>query len=189
MEINSDKLREVRRHLDMTQAEFAEHLGVSQRTIVNWENSGVPESKSERVAKLLRPALDEMEMIEDMRSRPDREPPPGWVERRNAELETHWIPGGLKVAPPSPDERRSRLLAPFTNIDLLEELVSRSKSSGSRAGLWNAERVEQYQRYISPEWHEDPDYSDMSEEEAYELGLAAKREDEHIGDDDMPNEP
>lgn len=36
---------------------------------------------------------------------------------------------------------------------------------------------------------EDPDYSDMSEEEAFELGLAAKKGDEDIGHDEPPHQP
>lgn len=37
--------------------------------------------------------------------------------------------------------------------------------------------------------HKDPDYSNMSEDEAFELGLAAKEKDKHIAGDDMPNQP
>lgn len=35
----------------------------------------------------------------------------------------------------------------------------------------------------------DPDYSAMSENDAIELGLVAKKQDEHIDHDEMPNEP
>lgn len=34
-----------------------------------------------------------------------------------------------------------------------------------------------------------PDYSSMSEEDARNYGLAAKEEDEHIGFDEIPNQP
>lgn len=192
MEINADKLREVRRHLDMTQAEFAEHLGVSQRTIVNWETSGVPESKTARVNRTLRRALIDMNVIAEMAKVQPLEPTvDDWREmRRQAEegygpLVDDWRSPGA----PSPSMRREKLLAPFTDIDLIKELEVRARKRGGRAGLWNAQRVEQYQQYVSPEWSEDPDYSDMTEEEAYELGLAAKKGDEDIGHDESPQHP
>lgn len=36
---------------------------------------------------------------------------------------------------------------------------------------------------------QDPDYSNMTDDEAAEIGLAAKREDDEIGDSDVPNIP
>lgn len=187
MRITADQLRAVRRYLDMTQAEFANHLDVSQRTIVNWESSGVPESKTLRVHRILKPAIDELDDIEAMTSAPPPEPPPGWNDEGIPdEVNRLWIPGGLKTMPPSPTERRARLLAPFTNIDLIEELHSRARKSGERATVWNAERVEQYQRYIAPDWEEmtqEGQHQDEYDVAAFEQGLG-----DGIEPDDLPDQ-
>jgi hypothetical protein len=37
--------------------------------------------------------------------------------------------------------------------------------------------------------HRDPDYSGMTEEEAYDLGLVAKKQDDHIAGDEIDNTP
>lgn len=43
----------MRLDLDLSQADFAERLGVSHRTIVNWEARGVPSSKVLKVRRTL----------------------------------------------------------------------------------------------------------------------------------------
>ena len=50
MVITAEELRDAREvHTDMTQRDLAELLGVSPRTIVNWEANGVPSKREARV--------------------------------------------------------------------------------------------------------------------------------------------
>ena len=186
MKISADDLRLVRGHLDLTQAEMADHLGVSPRTVVNWETSGVPDSKVSRVNKVVGRDLEEVRHLEafieatkdDM---PTDEQYQQWINESDERTEPAQI--GMTA-----DQRRSHLLQAFTDVDLINELKDRALRRGERGSLWNAERMERYQRFVAPRW-QDPDYSNMSEQDAKDYGLAAKRADPNIGDDDLPNEP
>lgn len=51
------------------------------------------------------------------------------------------------------------------------------------------QKLEERVAYLEPDSNADPDYSDMSEEEAFEMGLAAKKGDEDIGHDEPPHQP
>lgn len=185
MNISADELRYTRSHLDLTQAEMAEFLGVSPRTIVNWETNGVPESKVARTLKIMGSALEDAkrtaEAIREMSSNlPSDDDYAEWLQRAE---EPEPEPLGMTV-----EQRRAYLLQAFSDVDLTNELKSRALRRGDRASLWNAERMERYQRFVAPKW-EDPDYSEMSEQDAENLGLAAKKADKHIGHDELPHEP
>ncbi|YCK81359.1 helix-turn-helix domain-containing protein [Arthrobacter sp. D3-18] len=187
MKITADELRFVRAHMDLTQAEMAQHLGISARTIVNWETNGVPDSKVARVHAVLRDEIAEAKEVqrwqEELAEMPMPEPPSdddksGWLAAEHAEMEAR--PGK------SPDQRRSYLLQAFTDSDLLSELRTRALRRGDRTSTWDAARFERYQQFVAPKW-EDPDYSQMSEHDAYDL--AASRGEENIGHDELPHEP
>lgn len=187
MKITADELRLVRAHMDLTQAEMAAHLGISARTIVNWETNGVPDSKVARVHAVLKEELAEAKsmqrFLEEVADMPPSEPPAdderaSWLEHLRQEEEAR--PGM------TPDQRRSQLLQAFSDSDLLVELRSRALKRGDRASTWDAARYERYQQFVAPKW-EDPDYSQMSERDAYDL--AASRGEENIGHDELPHEP
>lgn len=187
MKISADDLRQVRSHLDLTQAEMASHIGVSPRTMVNWETNGVPESKVVRVAKVIGKDLDEAKRIEEFlkdaaENRPSDEDYQSWID--NADDRPEPVQLGMTA-----DQRRSHLLQAFTDIDLTNELKDRALRRGERASLWNAERMERYQKFVAPQW-QDPDYSNLSDEDATRnrYGLAAKPADPNIGFDDLPHE-
>jgi transcriptional regulator with XRE-family HTH domain len=186
MNISSDELRLVRDYMDLTQAEMAAHLGVSPRTVVNWETSGVPASKAERVARVLGSSLGEAKaqkrfLDEAVHSTPSEDDYARWASEQPS-YEEEVVPGM------SADQRRAHLLQAFTDSDLLNELKSRAMRRGDRASHWNAARMERYQRFVAPKWgdDEDPDYSKMSDQDVY--GLAAREGDANIGHDEIPNE-
>lgn len=191
MKINADKLQAIRRYMDLTQAEMAEHLDVSPRTIANWESSGVPLSKEARVVRILGSVISEVDYIESLNDAP----PPALSDEEIEELnrrseEADWAPSWATKNSKSPEARRAYLLQAFSDVDLLLELKSRSLRRGDRASHWNAERMERYQNFVSPQW-QDPDYSNLSDEDVRKnkYGLAARPADPNIGFDDLPNEP
>lgn len=106
MRMDGEILRLARNHLELTQPELAGRLGVSPRTIVNWEASGVPAHRLPRVERRLGPAI--RVAIEQDRSA--RTTPAG---------------AASAAASPSPETRRERL-RDFTDSDLLNELQMRA---------------------------------------------------------------
>jgi DNA-binding XRE family transcriptional regulator len=92
--------------LELTQPDFAELLGVSARTIVNWEATGVPGHRLPRVERRIGPAI---RIAIDL-DRAARMAPTG---------EALVQPG------PSPDVLREQLDG-FTDLDLLGELRLRA---------------------------------------------------------------
>lgn len=201
MSISGDDLRLARNYLDLTQAELAERLDVSPRTIVNWELKGVPSKRVPMVHRVLGPVISEAREA----TRPFDEEPTAWVPNdeqmreldaaADAQWQAYAAPHGVRRGM-SPTERRARLLKPFSVNDLLDELRDRALSQGGRSSVWDAERYEAYQAYVAPQWSEqlstsdsDPDYSNMSEEDAMNYGLAAHKGDAHIGPEDDPHEP
>lgn len=105
--IDGEVLRLARTHLELTQTELAERLGVSPRTIVNWEANGVPAHRLPRVERRIGPAI---------RAAADTD-----RSARMAPAET--VP---TAASPSPEDSREKLLRSFTDLDLLIELQARS---------------------------------------------------------------
>lgn len=187
MTITADELRDVRAYLDMTQVEFAQFLGVSPRTVGTWEANGVPESKEAKVAVVIGRHLRDLKVLEGM-------PPLSDLVEDDGEEPEDSDPGDPAHMSPTPVTRRARLLAPFTSRDLLAEVDRRLSVSGERMNRWDALRVEQYERYIAPSWvepqgHEFPDYSQMSEEDVRNYGLAAKDGDKNIAPGYIPDEP
>lgn len=189
MKISADELRMVRDYMDLTQAEMAAHIGVSARTVVNWETNGVPASKVDRISRLLARELDDAKSFRKFHEESADLPEP------SEEDYARWVNDGHindYVEEPRPgmsaEQRRSHLLQAFTDTDLLNELKSRALRRGDRAAHWNAARMERYQRFVVPAWTDDeePDYSKMSEQDAYDL--AANKGEANIGHDEIPNE-
>ncbi|MFP3579960.1 helix-turn-helix transcriptional regulator [Arthrobacter sp. SIMBA_036] len=172
MKISADELRLVRSHMDLTQAEMASHLGISPRTIVNWETSGVPDSKAARVLSVLQHDLEEAKQEEWYResvaNMPVPEVPPGYM---SADAEVEDSRPGLH-----PDRRRANLLQAFTDSDLLAELRSRALRRGDRESTWDAARFERYQQFVAPKW-EDPKPPNSSEADAFDSAARKGEED------------
>jgi transcriptional regulator with XRE-family HTH domain len=103
--MSADDLRTVRYHLELTQAEFGERLGVAVRTIVNWEAAGVPAYRTPRILRALGSVVQEA------------------LGKRLA------LEASVPAARPdstTPEDRRAQLLHLFTDLDLLSELQARA---------------------------------------------------------------
>lgn len=69
-------------------------------------------------------------------------------------------------------------LREVSEISLLEEVLRRAANRSDISSLPPLRLVD-----------EDPDYSNMSEQDAKDYGLAAKKADPNIGPDDIPHQP
>ncbi|GAA3581305.1 hypothetical protein GCM10022198_00530 [Klugiella xanthotipulae] len=135
---------------DLTQSELARILGVSTRTIVNWESEGatVPRKREDRVARALDRAF---ELIDSLRYDND-EATPGNVriipkERDEPIISTkdgyvRYLANQERLAgrtEPHPERvaRRRAALSPFTESDLLTELLDRASNRGVRLSDWS----------------------------------------------------
>lgn len=176
--------------MDLTQAELATFLNVSPRTVVNWETSGVPESKVARIMPLIKPHLSEAEYVAEIIKRDSERPEPSDEEFARWAAQQQQGPPEPEQFGMSATQRRSHLLKAFSDVDLLNELKSRALRRGERASHWNAERMERYQKFVAPTWaDDDPDYSNMSEADAMNYGLAAFKGEDNIAHDELPHEP
>ncbi len=155
MSITWKQLRDAREHADLTQLELADMLGVSPRTIVNWEKEGsaVPRKSEYKVIRELGSAfhalrhfqtvsgiphpadLDEIDYvvpdengIEVLTTREDYDKYQDHLDREQNIFDS----SGRQLA------RRRSALSPFTDLDLLSELVDRAKDRGVRSSDWTA---------------------------------------------------
>lgn len=123
MEITADDLRLVRGSQGLTQAELATILKVSHRTIANWEATGVPESKLQRVNLMIGSGLRV--------ARQQASDAEGLTVKTSPSKAG---PTATAVAPLDLDgasaKRRAHLLRAFTDVDLLNELADRAKTRG-----------------------------------------------------------
>jgi DNA-binding XRE family transcriptional regulator len=104
--VDGEILRLARNHLGLTQADLAKLLGVSARTIVNWETTAVPDHRLPRVERRIGPAI---RVAIDL----DR-------SARMAPTEEALVQPGR-----SPEVLRDHL-GSFTDLDLLSELHMRA---------------------------------------------------------------
>lgn len=86
MNVDGKMLKEARELLEMTQAELADKLEVSLRTIVNWEAAEVPRKSVRRVRELMGNALKHLEETQSLR---EWEETPEGAEHLQRQYELH----------------------------------------------------------------------------------------------------
>lgn len=154
--ITSQELRDARHRADLTQAELAARMGVSLRTVTNWE--GASGALTDRAEQKIMSALGNT--IARMRS--------GIVEAGDlaipAEVLTQMAeariahdsdPSGLNAAERDAlrekslsergyggEQRKRRLLSMFTDIDLLHELTNRARQRNVYPSSWATRSLE-----------------------------------------------
>lgn len=178
MEITARMLEMARIGLGESREEMAQRLGVSVRTIANWENNGVPQHRTallmSKLGQPLRAAQGALEHTEWLKT------PAG--ERHQEEQYEALVASGEIERPSGSGQAPtndyaipvSTLLAPYSTITLLTEVTRRVRQMESNQ--------------TPPETtQEDPDYSEVSEADVYDL--AAHKGDKHIGHDELPHEP
>lgn len=165
MEISADLLKRARHAAEMTQHELATKLGVSLRTIVNWEaeNGSVPERSRGKVEQLLGPHMNQiLRMDAHISSSMDRRKNPDSLvlERklREAEISRHRLiqesmsaqeseiqnafPDGERTTGIDGPTRKRKILSLFTDHDLMMELINRSRWRGQSTTPWNTSALE-----------------------------------------------
>lgn len=203
MDISGEALTRARIDMGLERADMADKLGVSLRTVANWEKNGVPSHRVILVRSKIGSQLDAA-------TRDSREPTMVPTATRNALKDFTSDEGGItgeqlalpmsefvihlqqeidglaeatrvmreaasKVQPPGKYISRNQILGTFSTIELVDEVRKRV------AGM-EREKPEN-----NPA--EDPDYSNMSDQDAKNYGLAAYKGDPNIGLDDIPHEP
>lgn len=90
-----DRLRKAREHVDLTQAAFAEKVGVSTVTYSRYESGArsVPDELIERAAEATDIPLEWF--YQDDNTQPSAAPPMGDLP---TSLTVQWTPGGIEVA-------------------------------------------------------------------------------------------
>lgn len=154
------QLKDARALEGFTQAELADAVGVHQKTIVNWEKTGVPPKSEYRVRRVLGKALqycsdsangyiDTDEEYPEWKTRMEYQ---DWVSIEQAriaeeqggahepheaqiEYDAEQARIGLEAAQAAHEEklRRIGVLRPFTDSDLLHELIRRDEIRHSEA--------------------------------------------------------
>lgn len=132
--ITSQELRDARHRADLTQAELASRMGVSLRTVTNWEgaNGPLPDRAEAKIMEALGATVVRvrrgMRNIHQLESEQDGHDPV-----REQSLKERGFGG---------EERKRRMLSMFTDVDLLHELTSRSRQRGSTPSNWTARALE-----------------------------------------------
>lgn len=148
--------------------EIAKLLDVSPRTIANWETGGVPSHRvnlvTSRLGMDIRAAQSEIEYMDHLATPSGRKQHDEWLEQQ-----AKFYDSDETVAPVLTIREALR---PYTTESLLNEVRLRTSDLESKIA----------------ELH-DPDYSNMSEQDAKDYGLAAKEADVNIGHDELPHEP
>lgn len=194
MEISAEVFSMMRIAAGLDPDEMAEQLGVSRRTISNWESNGVPRHRNALVMSKFGPSVTSArEQVE--RAAWERTPEgmasmDAWYEeahsRQEAQDNEHLVWDFLSIdESPSVNEylRLKKVVSSYSTASLARVLASR---------LTDSERLDSRlaaHRRSGPDTGLDPDYSNMSAEDAKDYGLAAKPEDEHIAHDELPNQP
>lgn len=173
------------RHADgLTRDEMAEKIGVSGRTIANWEKNGIPQHRESLVLSKLgqgfNSAIAEAGKMRYLETPEGARQESEWLERQ-AELL------GYNEQPQAKSLSVEDVLRPFSTKALLAEVERR------------AEKLQSLVHKLSSAIDESlpvdsdglPDYSNMSDEDVRQnrYDLAAKEADKNIGFDDLPNEP
>lgn len=180
MHIDGQTLKQARELAEYTQTELADKLDVSIRTIVNWESSGVPRKSLAKVMRVLGSAVDSVQTSGEWKHFLEGPDGANYLAESLKRAEARAASPVQAVALGRPMERLQRaqiITENLDDLDLLYELIRRS--SGLPAGVFG--------RLSGAD--ADPDYSNMSEQDAKDYGLAAKEADPNIGHDELPHEP
>lgn len=173
------------RHADgMSREEMAERIGVSPRTIANWENNGIPAHRESLVLSKIGPgfnsAIAEAGRMRFLETPEGAEQERAWLEKQ-AEIYGY---GEKKEASSLSIEE---VLRPFSTKALLDEINRRAEKL--------QRLVHELANSLDNQLPQDkdglPDYSNLSDEDVRQnrYDLAAKEADKNIGFDDLPNEP
>lgn len=173
------------RHADgLTRDEMADKLGVSARTIANWEKNGIPQHRESLVLSKLgtrfNSAIAEAGKMRYLETPEGAKQENEWLERQ-AEI----LGYGEQAEPKSLSVED--VLRPFTTKTLLAEIERR------------ADKLQALVHKLSSAVAQDvpvdndglPVYLEMSDEDVRKnrYRLAAKEADPNIGFDDLPHEP
>lgn len=152
----------------MSREEIAKLLDVSPRTIANWENSGVPGHRVNLVMSRfggdINAAIPEIQYLDHIETPDGKKQYEQWIETQ-AQFSGY-------DSPDSPMLSIREVLRPYSTESLLNEVRLRTLDLESK--------ISELQ---------DPDYSQMSDQDAKDYGLAADKGEDNIGYDELPNEP
>ena len=164
---------------NMDRSELAQLLDVSLRTVANWEKNGVPQHRvalvMTKMGLSVRAAQESLEFGEWRKT-------PAGQQALEEDYERLVANGDIEPAVSSGRGFRrplKELLSPYSTVALLDEVNRRVRNMESAL-----EGLE-----VDGSSDDDPDYSEMSEQDAKDYGLAAKKADKHIGHDELPHEP
>lgn len=192
MEIGAEVFSMMRIGAGLDPDEMAERLGVSRRTVANWESSGVPKHRNALVmskfGSSIKAARDEVEKIAWEKS------PEGVVamesyyeegfRQHTARENEHLVWDFLSIDDTqSVDEylRLKKVVSGYSTASLSRVLASR---------LTDVERRDaRLATHLAPSvGDDDPDYSNMTAGDAEKYGLAAFKGEGNIGFEDEPHE-
>lgn len=185
MNISGSDLKEARERSGLTQTDLANRLHVSLRTIVNWEASTVPRKSVPKVFELLGRTISRIQSEAEYSTFLDT--PEGKEFLNESQLFYEDVQKQNQSRSPMafghPVDRilRTQIITEsLDDDDLLYELLRRRSNFPSDAFGYKGSMSD-------PD--ADPDYSNMSEEDAKNYGLAAYKGDPNIGPDELPHEP
>ncbi|PPF44123.1 hypothetical protein C5B85_10785 [Pseudoclavibacter sp. AY1F1] len=128
--IEGAALKALRAYEGSAQADLADRLGISQQTVAVWERKGVPYANRDRVRKLLGEAeLVWAQLRADGELGGDLSPEQFAAQFYWAEVEPR--PQVYRVPAWPSDEAQAKLLASFSEIELLDELRRRADARGT----------------------------------------------------------
>lgn len=173
------------RHADgLTRDEMAERIGVSGRTIANWEKNGIPQHRESLVLSKLgnrfNSAIAEAGRIRYLETPEGAKQENEWLERQAEIL-------GYNDQVQATSLSVEDVLRPFSTKALLAEVERRAEKLQSLVHKLSSAIDEQ-----APVDSDGlPDYSNLSDEDVRKnrYDLAARPAEPNIGFDDLPNEP
>lgn len=156
MGISGEMLRDTRAFvLDRTQQELADALGVSLRTIVNWEAKGVPERNEYRVRRAIGAALDEWA---------------AQLEKAEASRDSWDIEAAYEdwISDPVAQERRAQEERDAEIMDGHRQAGARRRSAGGIAGATDAELLNEIMRRLKARHMSEASYTLAADDTDYE---------------------
>lgn len=173
--------------------EMAERLGVSRRTVANWENGGVPKHRNALVmskfGSSIKAARDEVEKMAWEKTPEGITAMDSYYEessrQHTARENEHLVWDFLSIDDTrSVDEylRLKKVVSGYSTASLSRVLTSRLTDVERRDERLAASRA-------SAASDDDPDYSNMSVEDAMNYDLAAFKGEDNIAHDELPHEP
>jgi transcriptional regulator with XRE-family HTH domain len=178
MPIAAEDLRDARLAMAMSQTDFSRALGVSTRTIGNWETSGVPERAERQVMRVFGRTI-----LAVRREREQEAEYQAWLEtdEGKASLEQQWerhqarehdrfVPVTMHGRDVQRVEEVQQALAAMDTLDLLHELIRRHQADGKSD--WTTARVA---ASVGDHGDDEDEDFDVETDVKQDMGLAAKR--------------